>query len=67
MDDFEKEEEKLRMLEAMDRNCWETETDKNSSYEEVKKNFKEMIEEYEAIDEEMYSNGRDYDAENSDD
>lgn len=40
MVDFEKEEEKLRMLEEMERNCWETETNRESSYEEVEEVLK---------------------------
>lgn len=67
MDDLEKEEEKLRMLEEMEHNNWETETDEDSSYEEVEKDYKEMLEEFEAAEDDMYPNGRDYDAENFDD
>lgn len=67
MDEFEKEEEKLRMLELMERNGWETETDSDSSYEEVEKDFREMVDELDAAEDDMYPNGRDYDAENFDD
>ena len=67
MDNFEKEEEKLRMLEQMERNCWETQTNKLSSYKEVEKEYKEMMNEYAAAENDMYPNGRDHDAENPDD
>ncbi len=65
--EFEKEEDKMLMLEKMRKNHWETETNEESSYEDVKVDFDEMIEELEAIEADMYPNGRDYDAENFDD
>lgn len=67
MDYIAKEEEKLRMLEMMEENHWDTETNKDSSYEEVDTAYNEMIKEYDAIEIGMYPNGRDYDAENFDD
>ncbi len=67
MFEFEKEEDKMLMLEKMRENHWETETNEESSYEDVKVDFDEMIEELEAIEDDMYPNGRDYDAENFDD
>lgn len=65
--DFEKEENKRLMLEEMNNNNWETELDNDSSYEEVEEAYNEMKEEYEAAEDAMYPNGRDYDAENLDD
>lgn len=67
MFEFEKDEDKRLMLEKMRENCWETETNEDSSYEDVKADFDEMIEEFEAVENDMYPNGRDYDAENFDD
>lgn len=49
MYDIEKEEEKLRMLEIMEENHWETETNKDSSHEDVEQDFNLMISEFEAI------------------
>lgn len=65
--EFEKEENKKFMLEEMKNNCWETDRDENSSYEEIAEAYKEMKEEFEAIEDAMYPNGRDYDAEDFDD
>lgn len=56
---------KKEMLEEMDESCWEHETDENSSYEEVKEEYDEMIEEF-SDDSYMFPNGRDYDAEDED-
>ena len=67
MFEFEKDEDKRLMLEKMKENGWETETNEGSSYEAVKADFDEMIEEFDAIEDYMYPNGRDYDAENFDD
>ncbi len=66
MFEFEKED-KMLMLEKMRENHWETETNEGSSYEDVKADYDEMIEELEAVEDDMYPNGRDYDAENFDD
>lgn len=67
MFEFEKEEDKRLMLEKMRENCWETLTNEHSSYEEVKEDFDEMNKEFDYIESESYSNGRDYDAEDDDD
>jgi hypothetical protein len=67
MSNIEQNEEKLRMLEEMENNCWETEVNEKSSYKEVEEAYNEMIEEYEASEADLYPNGRDYDAENFDD
>lgn len=67
MFEFEKDEDKRLMLEKMKENGCETETNEDSSYEYVKADFDEMIEEFDAIENDMYPNGRDYDAENIDD
>jgi hypothetical protein len=67
MDNFEKVEDKLRMLEEMEHNCWETETNNDSTYEEVEEDYKEMKDEFDAAEDDMYPNGRDYEAENFDD
>lgn len=67
MVDFDKENEKLNMLKEMERNCWGTETNEESSYEEVDEDYKKMIEEFEATERDMHSDERDYDAENYDD
>lgn len=61
MNNYEKEEDKLRMLKIMGDNHWETETNKDSSYEKVEKDFEEMINEFVAIEADM---GINYDAEN---
>jgi hypothetical protein len=53
MYDFEKEEDKRRMLAIMKEYHFETETNKDSSYEEVEAEFKAMNEELEAIDHDM--------------
>lgn len=55
------------MLEKMRKKGWETETNEDSSYEDVKADFDEMIEEFDFAEYNMYPNGRDYDAENYDD
>ena len=53
------------MLEEMDESCWGHEIDENSSYEEVKEEYNEMIEEF-SDDSDMFPNGRDYDVEDED-
>lgn len=40
---------------------------RGSSYEEVKEDYDEMIDEFDAAEFDMFPNGRDYDAENLDD
>jgi len=67
MSNIEQNEEKLRMLEEMENNCWETEVNEKSSYKEVEEAYNEMIEEYKASEADLYPNGRDYDAESFDD
>lgn len=64
---FKREDDKEFMLIALKDNNWETDVNEESPYEDVKKAFSEMIEEFEFIDYNMYPNGRDYDAENFDD
>jgi len=64
---LEKEENKRIMLEEMKNNCWETELDESSSYEEIEEAYNEMQQEFEAIEDSMYQNGRDYDAEDFED
>ena len=66
MFEFEKDEDKRLMLEKMKENLWETDTNEESSYEDVKEDFDDMIRELEAIEDDLYPNGRDYDAENFD-
>lgn len=65
MNEFEKDEDKRLMLEKMREKGWEINED--SSYEDVKENFEEMMEEFDFIEYNMYPNGRDYDSENFDD
>ena len=57
---------KEEMLEIMKKNNWSgaDELDEDSSYEEVKEEYDEMIDEYD--DSDMFPNGRDYDAEDED-
>ena len=50
---------KKDMLAKMDEAVWDTDLDENSSYEEVKNEYEEMLED-------MFPNGRDYDAEDED-
>lgn len=64
---FKREEDKEFMLIALKDNNWETDVNEESPYEDVKRAFSEMIEEFEFIDYNMYPNGRDHDAENFDD
>lgn len=65
--EFEIDEDKRLMIEKMRENHWETDTNEESSYEDVKVDFDDMIREFEAIENGLYPNGRDYDAENFDD
>lgn len=66
MDIIQKEEDKLFMLKEMKDNFWETETDESSSYEEVEEEYKELKARLDASEDDMYPNGRDYEAENFD-
>lgn len=66
-DELEKEEEKIRMLEFLHEYDWGEELNAESSYEEVDAEYKELQEEIEGAEYDMYPNGRDYDAENFDD
>lgn len=56
---------KQEMLEKMDENHWGHESDENSSYEEVKEEYDEMVDEF-SDDSVMFPNGRDCDAEDED-
>lgn len=67
MYDFEKNEDKLLMLRIMKERGWETETDKDSLYEEVKEEYNRMIADFEDGEDLMYPNGRDFETENFDD
>lgn len=67
MNKFEKDEDKRLMLEAMKEHGWATEINENSSYDDVKEEFDVMLNEIDATEQDMYPNGRDYDAENPDD
>ena len=53
------------MLKEMDEKHWGHDLDENSSYEDVKEEYEEMIEEI-SDDSEMFPNVRDYDAEDED-
>lgn len=56
---------KQEMLAEMDENHCGHESDENSSYEEVKEEYDEMVDEF-SDDSVMFPNGRDYDAEDED-
>lgn len=56
---------KQKMLAEMDKNGWEHDLDKNSSYEDVKEEYEEMMGEI-SDDSDMFPNGRDYDSEDED-
>ena len=56
---------KQEMLEEMDENHWGHESDENSSYEEIKEEYDEMVDEF-SDDSVMFPNGRDYDSEDED-
>lgn len=53
---------KQEMLQEMDERAWRHEADKDSSYEDAKEEYDEMIEEL-SDDFTMFPNGRDYDSE----
>ena len=56
---------KKEMLKEMDEKHWGHDLDENSSYEDVKEEYEEMIEEI-SDDSDMFPNVRDYDAEDED-
>ena len=56
---------KKDMLAKMDEAVWGTDLDENSSYEEIKKEYEEMLEDR-SDNSDMFPNGRDYDAEDED-
>ena len=56
---------KKDMLAKMDEAVWSTDLDENSSYEEIKKEYEEMLEDR-LDNSDMFPNGRDYDAEDED-
>lgn len=53
MNSFEKDQDKILMLEKMKEDLWETETNEGSSYEEVENDFNEMIRTHEADERDM--------------
>ena len=57
MNEFEKNEDKKLMLEKMRENGWETETNEESTYEDVERDFEEMVAEFEAIVVDMGEDG----------
>ena len=65
----ERETEKLEMLQEIILSGYEPEEELNedSSYEEVEEAYNAMLKEFEAVEDAMYPNGRDYDAEDFDD
>lgn len=56
---------KKDMLAKMDEAVWGTDLDENSSYEEIKKEYEEMLEDR-SDNSDMFPNGRAYDAEDED-
>lgn len=56
---------KQKMLAEMDKHGWGHDLDKNSSYEDVKEEYEEMMGEI-SDDSDMFPNGRDYDSEDED-
>ncbi len=56
---------KLQMLHEMDKRHWGHETDENSTYEEVKEDYDEMVDEL-SDDSLLFPNSRDTDAEDED-
>lgn len=56
---------KKEILAEMDGTVWGTDLDENSSYEEMKKEYEEMLEDR-SDNSDMFPNGRDYDAEDED-
>ena len=70
IDGSDEQTEELRKIavetKEMRNNNWETDVNENSSYEEIEEAYDEMLEEYDAAEDAMYPNGRDYDAEDFD-
>lgn len=60
---IEREEQKTQMLEEMRERNWDSEVDENSSYSEVKAEYRNMHDAFDAAEDAMYPNGRDFDAE----
>ena len=58
MIDIMKQEDKKLMLQKMQEWGWTTETNEESPYEDVERDFNEMIQEIEAVEADM---GIDYD------
>ena len=56
---------KLQMLHEMYKRQWGHETDENSTYEEVKEDYDEMVDEL-SDDSLLFPNSRDTDAEDED-
>lgn len=59
----EREEYKAQMLEEMREHNWDSEVDENSSYIDVKSEYRNMYDAFDAGEDAMFPNGRDYDAE----
>lgn len=53
MNSFEKEQDKILMLEKMKEDFWDAKTNEGSSYEEVEEDFNEMIRAHEADERDM--------------
>ena len=61
MTSFEKEEKKTMMLGEIRQNRWETDVDSDSTYNEVKRVYEEMLGELLDVEDSMFPNGRDED------
>lgn len=59
-----REDDKRLMLIALEDNHWKTDVNEESPYEDIKKAFSEMIEEFESADNNMLSNDKDAGTEN---
>lgn len=66
MFEYEEPLSKEEMLQEIEENNWNDELNEESSYEEIKESYDEMIREYDDSYNPMYPNGRDYDAEDED-
>ena len=69
LDEFDREEQKLEMLQSLrdyDMGFGE-DLDEESDYEDVRTAWKEMQDALESVEDAMYPNGRDWDSENYDD
>lgn len=60
---IEREEQRTQMLKEMQERNWDSEVDENSSYSEVKAEYRNMYDAFDAAEDAMYPNGRDFDAE----